>query len=1225
MERFMASPHLSSHPTHTHSVQCPARRHRSVLKCLFAAVLCILPAHIAAAQDMPIERAPLSPDFIAWQEEMAQGGVPGGYVPPPIKLPPPKARGRISIASAVPTKYDLRALGWMTGVRSQGQCGDCWPFATYGSLESWLLKHKSERHDFSENHLKNYDGFDWDVCDGGNEWMSAAYLTRWDGPISETDDPYHDYNDLPSPGGAVQKYVTSVLRFRSYTDIKVAIMQYGALFAGMHFDEVRYYNPLYNTYYYSGTKEVDHSITVAGWDDNKYVPGAPDLGAWLVKNSHGADFGDQGYFYVSYYDANDVQEATAFCDAVPRSSYLNNYQYDDLGCIVAIPIEAQSFWIANAFRCKQDESLAAVGFYTLTEDMECEVIIYDENMLFSNQLARISTAQSYVGYHTVTLPTPVPLQKGDDFIVAVRYSSPDVNWPLAIECPMDGYSSQAKAGPGQSYLSMDGTFWIDLTTMEGFEQANVCIKALTVASDTQPADPNPMTWAIAPHATGTSTISMQATTASDVSVPVQYFFDFVSSPTGGTGGTDSAWQTGTTYTDTGLGPNHQYRYAVTCEDAKGNMTGPSVTKSAYTFIETPAGIQFGSAGITSIEARSRNTPSGLARGSSGLLIECRRGNATVGHSGWRENNSLWSATGLTPNTRYSFRAKARNGDAKETAYGADASRCTLARAPGAASFSSATPSSLRANWTANGNPAGTQYLCENISTGATSGWTTNTSWTDSGLACGTTYSYRIKARNHDAIATAWTSLGTGVTAACSCRLTVSSGTGGRVTRPGQGQFVYTCGSRVTLQAAPDNGYRFVNWSGTAVDAGKVLDPTAALTTLVVDADCIIRATFAPEGSHVVKLIASDAAPGDHFGTSVSISGDWAAVGAWGDDDGGANAGAVYIFQRSGATWIERTKLTALDSRANHGFSAGRGVSIAGGYLAVGALHDGDKGADAGAAYIFKQSGNAWVQQAKLTASDAAAGASFGAALSIRNEYLIVGAPKEHDPATEIGARGAAYIFKRSGTTWTQQAKVTASDRGELANFGQAVSISGDYAIVGNPWFHSSAAYIFERIGTKWTQQVKITGEFHGEGQGDLFGDSVGISGNSAAVGAPLARTDPGGDGHGCAYVFERAGQTWMQRARLSPLDSSSFGRSVAIDGDRAVSPGDLQNESKAALYVFRRIAGVWTQQARTTSSTAFRQGFGISVSVSGDYAIVGFNTDSSRGSNSGTAYIFTLP
>ncbi len=268
--------------------------------------------------------------------------------------------------------------------------------------------------------------------------------------------------------------------------------------------------------------------------------------------------------------------------------------------------------------------------------------------------------------------------------------------------------------------------------------------------------PDPMTWATAPGQNGINSIRMVATTAVDSSSPISYFFDFVDSPTGGTGGLDSGWQSGSAYVNSGLQPNHRYGYRVKAKDNANNETGFTGVGYAYTAVEPLAGFSFGAITSSSIQIQSSNIPSGLTRGSSGLWIE----NTAKGtNSGWKQNNDFWINGSLSPNTNYSFRGKARNGDGVETGYSASLSKYTLANLPQAASYTNVTQTCIRSNWSVNTNPNGTQYLCENLTSGTNSGWTTNNYWDNCGLSAGSSYAFRVKTRNGEGVETGWTSLG----------------------------------------------------------------------------------------------------------------------------------------------------------------------------------------------------------------------------------------------------------------------------------------------------------------------------------------------------------------------------------------------------------------------------------------------------------------------------------
>ncbi|XPS87497.1 hypothetical protein Dvar_55150 [Desulfosarcina variabilis str. Montpellier] len=281
--------------------------------------------------------------------------------------------------------------------------------------------------------------------------------------------------------------------------------------------------------------------------------------------------------------------------------------------------------------------------------------------------------------------------------------------------------------------------------------------------DTAAPTPNPLTWSTEPYETSTSSISMTSNSASDPTTPITYLFDFYNSPSGGSGGTDSSWQSNRSYTDSGLGTNHQYGYRVRARDGLNNQTSWSDVSYDYTDIETPTGITFGTITTNSIQARSTNTPSGLTRGSSGLILY----NTTrATNSGWRQNNDYWNSTSLSVNTSYGFRARARNGDGDLTDYSTTYTRYTLANTPGYAQFSNVTQTSIRANWTANGNPSGTQYYCENMDNGTNSGWITNTYWASTGLDCGASYEFRVRARNGNNVVTGWRYLDNQYTLGC---------------------------------------------------------------------------------------------------------------------------------------------------------------------------------------------------------------------------------------------------------------------------------------------------------------------------------------------------------------------------------------------------------------------------------------------------------------------------
>jgi murein DD-endopeptidase MepM/ murein hydrolase activator NlpD len=263
-----------------------------------------------------------------------------------------------------------------------------------------------------------------------------------------------------------------------------------------------------------------------------------------------------------------------------------------------------------------------------------------------------------------------------------------------------------------------------------------------------------------------------------------------------------------------------------------------------------------------------------------------------------------------------------------------------------------------------------------------------------------------------------------------------------------------------------------------------------------------------------KLIASDGEHNDQFGKSVSISGDYAIVGADGDND---HTGSAYIFQRTGSSWTEVSKIKASDGAPSDRF--GWSVAISGDYAIVGADSDDDNGIYSGSAYIFQRTGSSWSQLQKLTASDGAAYDYFGKSVSISGDYAIVGAAGDDDNGPYSNS-GSAYIFQRTGSSWSQLQKLTASDGAAYDYFGECVAISGNYAIAGahcddDNGINSGSAYIFQRTGSSWSQLQKLTAS--DGASGDEFGRFAFISGDYAIVGA--FRDDDNGMNSGSAYVY----------------------------------------------------------------------------------------------------------
>lgn len=398
----------------------------------------------------------------------------------------------------LPYYYDLRKLGKLTPVKQQGFASTCWAFAAIGSLESCLLP--DETWNFSENNMKNllsnrYPwGFDRGYDDGGSWEQATAYLTRYSGPVTSAQDPYNDFSGTSPSGLKPVKHVqeTIIIDARNSTgkidntQIKNAIMKYGAVYSLMTYYDSNF-NQWTNAYYYNGTDIVNHAIDIIGWDDNynkkNFLNNAPGNGAFIIRNSWGSDWGDKGYFYISYYDKSlgNSNDNVVFMNAEPTSNYNNIYQYDPFGAVNYFGFNSDVGWFSNVFKARSNEKLKASSFYVLKDNSNYEMFIYldpkgnnpTSGVLALLQKGFISTA----GYKTIDLVKYIPLIKGHKFSVVLKLKTPNYNEPITIECPMAFYSSKATANPGESYVSINGIFWQDMTSL--IPNANVCLKAFT--------------------------------------------------------------------------------------------------------------------------------------------------------------------------------------------------------------------------------------------------------------------------------------------------------------------------------------------------------------------------------------------------------------------------------------------------------------------------------------------------------------------------------------------------------------------------------------------------------------------------------------------------------------------------------------------------------------------------------------------------------------------------
>lgn len=502
-----------------------------------------------AADAAGFSAAPLSKEYEAYVREMrsargeGESRVKRGYSPRPVDLSHLKPSDYEAYLSgsrargAMPARYDLREKGFVTPAKNQTY-NNCWSYSALGSVESTYLKRTGLALDLSEMHLSwfAYNGtyvFDGGIDNGGYDNVAVAVLSRWTGAVTEASCPetaipqyaashYRNRLHLEDAYFLALQYVLDVDQPTS--DIrKQLVYEHGAVSVGMYAgSEAKYYNPATASYYYNDetATRANHAVLLCGWDDdypreNFRQDNRPSKnGAWLIKNSWGTDYGDAGFFWISYEDLG-FSDGTAFLVG-EADNYDYNYGYDQLGWCNMLGADTgrgETGWFANIFTCsmsgsENNEILKAVSFYTVANNASYEIYVYtgltDKTNPRSGTLALGPQRGSelFAGYHTVSLDEALELAPGTTFSVVVKMTTPGYYYPIPVEMSVgtplgDGtaypYSSKAVIEKGVSFAAIDGAEWEDVAEYD----VNVCLKAFTAKGQaatpptpTPPADNN---------------------------------------------------------------------------------------------------------------------------------------------------------------------------------------------------------------------------------------------------------------------------------------------------------------------------------------------------------------------------------------------------------------------------------------------------------------------------------------------------------------------------------------------------------------------------------------------------------------------------------------------------------------------------------------------------------------------------------------------------------------
>ncbi|MES2592153.1 MAG: C1 family peptidase [Bacteroidota bacterium] len=444
----------------------------------------------ATAQEVLIQEAPLNPAFIEYQakrksnalvrevsrEGFVLGIIPGTVVPDFTAY---SENNNQKSMQTLPAVYDMRTNGKITPVKDQGNCGSCWLFPTMGAVESsWKVLGLSN-FDLSEDNLKNCHGFDYLPCDGGNHEMATSYFSRSTGPYLETQDPY-SATSTACPTGLTPTAYVSDARFlpRNKNAIKQALFDFGAVYNTFHWDDDSYNESDY-TYYYSGSSsDYNHAVLIVGWDDTKVTAGG--TGAWIIKNSWGASWGQNGFFYLSYNDTKAMTDATYYPARVDYNADAKISYYDHLGMTTSIGFGTKTGYGLVKFIPAANEQITKVGTWVAGSNAKVTIEIYNTlSGTLSSLMGSIPMKTCPLpGYYTFDLPSPISVTAGNDYYVKVKYNTPGTNYPVPVESKIADYTSNAVIETGKCWISGNGTSWSAVGSTSS-KKYDVCVKVYT--------------------------------------------------------------------------------------------------------------------------------------------------------------------------------------------------------------------------------------------------------------------------------------------------------------------------------------------------------------------------------------------------------------------------------------------------------------------------------------------------------------------------------------------------------------------------------------------------------------------------------------------------------------------------------------------------------------------------------------------------------------------------
>lgn len=390
--------------------------------------------------------------------------------------------------SDVPPSYDLRTRLRVSEVRNQGNYGTCWAFAAISALESSLMPEENLL--FSVDHMSMSNSFNVNQYDGGEYTMGMAYLAAWQGPVYEKDDPYGDgaTDESLSPVKHVQEI--RIIDGKDYQGIKEAVFKYGGVQTSLYSNissskgNSKYFNKGTNAYCYMGSEKPNHDVVIIGWDDNypkeNFNVDLEGDGAFICQNSWGNEFGDDGFFYVSYYDTNIGTHNEVYTGVENTDNYDNIYQSDLCGWVGKMGYDKEDMYGANVFTATSDQNIKAASFYATASDTSYELYIvndFKDEYSFAGRKKVAEGTLENAGYYTIKFDEEVPVTEGERYAVVLHINTPESTHPMAIEYDSgESYLKDVDLDDGEGYISYDGAAFINVKEKQ---DCNLCIKAFS--------------------------------------------------------------------------------------------------------------------------------------------------------------------------------------------------------------------------------------------------------------------------------------------------------------------------------------------------------------------------------------------------------------------------------------------------------------------------------------------------------------------------------------------------------------------------------------------------------------------------------------------------------------------------------------------------------------------------------------------------------------------------